>query len=205
MTKNSENEIEVWFKDGVPVSVDNDDSRPTLVFKKDSNMYIADFGQGYTQDTSAANLAINEVPSDLRCSFAGGCIYEIVSPGLTKTMKETKNSHIEVCGNECVFDEEISNSGSARCRLEPMVSRYSVDNYAIAKPAVLKGKWHDDEVTNVSRLNDEVLSVDYKRSSSDCSFEFEAARENYVYDLSEVRFFVNGFDKRMPHVDNLFF
>jgi hypothetical protein len=205
VTKNGETEIEVWFKDGVPVSADNDDAQPTLVFKKDSNMVVAAFDQGFTQDTSAADLVINEVPSDLRCSFSGGCIYTIVSRGLTRTLKETENSSIEVCGNTCILDTDISNSGSTRCRLEPMVSRYSVENYDIAEPAVLKGTWHGDDAKEVAKLNDGILSVDYKNKNSDCSYKFEAARDNYVYDISEVRFFINGFDKNMPHVDNLSF
>jgi hypothetical protein len=205
VTKNGENEIEVWFKDGVPVSADNDNAQPTLVFKKNSNMFIAAFDKAFTQDTSAADLVINEVPSDLRCSFAGGCIYSIVSPGLTRTLTDTDNSSIEVCGNTCILDTDISNSGSTRCRLEPMVSRYSVETYDISEPAVLKGTWKGADGGKVTKLDDGVLTVDYNSNRSDCSYEFEAAKENYVYDISEVRFFINGFDKNMEHVDNLFF
>jgi hypothetical protein len=133
MTKYSDNSIEVWYKDGVPLSADNDNSVPKLVFKKDSEMLVADYSDNFTFET-AADLIINEVPSNLHCSFAGGCLYTIVSEGLTRTLKDIKNSSIEVCGNTCSLDKEISNSGAAVCRLESLVSSYSVKNYELVQP-----------------------------------------------------------------------
>jgi hypothetical protein len=87
-----------------------------------------------------------------------------------------------------------------------LVTRYSVATYGLAKPDILKGTW--DEGSNAGQLenlNDGVLTIDYEDNSSQCFFKFQDARENYMYSISEVRFFINGLSKTMPHVDNLIF
>jgi hypothetical protein len=81
MKQYSDTHVEVYFKDGVPVTADDDSEVPKLLFKKDSEMVIAAV-ENLVFDTHH-DLDIKDVPSDLRCSFAGGCLYTIVAPGLT--------------------------------------------------------------------------------------------------------------------------
>jgi hypothetical protein len=105
-----------------------------------------------------------------------------------------------------VFDAEKSGAGQATCTLEPLVSKYSVDNYALAKPAVLKGTWEGSaDQAQLDKLNDGINTIDYEVSGNSCSFQFQDAREGYMYAISEVRFFINGLDRNMPHVNNLDF
>jgi hypothetical protein len=142
----------------------------------------------------------------MMCSFAGGCDYTIVSPGLKSSLSGIDNSSIEVCGNTCIFDAEQSDAGLSTCHLEPLVSRYSAETYQLATSEVLKGTWDEgSSARQLDKLNDGVLTIDYEDSSSECFFKFQDARENYVYSISEVRFFINSLTRRPAHVDNLVF
>jgi hypothetical protein len=187
------------------VIVGNDSEIPRLLFKLGSETVVAARDKAFFV-AGPAHLRINELPSGMKCSFAGGCDYTIVSPGLKSSLSGIDNSSIEVCGNTCIFDAEQSDAGQSTCHLEPLVSRYSVEKYELAKSEVLKGTW--DEGSNeeqLDKLNDGVFTIDYEDSSSECFFKFQDARENYMYSINEVRFFINGLSKRMPHVDNLVF
>jgi hypothetical protein len=202
---NSDREVIVEFESGVPVIVGNDSEMPRLLFKLGSEAVVAAYADTFAVSGSA-DLVLKELPSEMKCSFAGGCDYTIVSPGLKSSLSGIDNSSIEVCGNTCIFDAEQSDAGQSTCHLEPLVSRYSVETYELAKPEVLKGTW--DEGSNdeqLEKLNDGVFTIDYEDSSSQCFFKFQDARENYMYSISEVRFFINGLSKTMPHVDNLIF
>jgi hypothetical protein len=209
---NSDQEVIVEFESGVPVIVGNEVvdedgnvPRPRLLFKLGSEAVVAAYADTFAVSGST-DLVLKELPSEMKCSFAGGCDYTIVSPGLKSSLSGIDNSSIEVCGNTCIFDAEQSDAGQSTCHLEPLVSRYSVETYELAKPEVLKGTW--DEGSNdeqLEKLNDGVFTIDYEDSSSQCFFKFQAARENYMYSISEVRFFINGLSKTMPHVDNLIF
>jgi len=55
------------------------------------------------------SLSITSATSDLTCSFAGGCIFEVEADGLTSKMKNLKDdNHIYACGKECMFYEDGS-------------------------------------------------------------------------------------------------
>jgi hypothetical protein len=197
--------VEVAFLDGVPVPLNADSVKPTLVFEDSTEAYTASFDGSFVFE-NAPVLAITDIPTELTCSFAGGCDYTITAPGLAGALEGTEGSSIEVCGNTCMFDAEKSSALQATCTLEPLVSSYSVDNYALAKPAVLKGTWEGSaDQAQLDKLNDGINTIDYEDSGNSCSFKFQDAREGYMYAISEVRFFINGLDKNMPHVNNLDF
>jgi hypothetical protein len=162
--------VEVAFTDGVPVPLNTDSVEPTLVFEGSTEAYTAAFDGSFVFE-NAPVLAITDVPSELVCSFAGGCDYIITAPGLAGALEGTEGSSIEVCGNTCVFDAEKSGAGQATCTLEPLVSKYSVDIYALAKPAVLKGTWEGSaDQAQLDKLNDGINTIDYEVSGNSCSF-----------------------------------
>jgi hypothetical protein len=197
--------IEVAFPKGVPVALTADSVNPTLVFEDGTAAYTAEL-DNFVFEYASPVLAITEVPSELKCSFAGGCDYVITAPGLTGALQGTEDSSIEVCGNTCTFDAEKSSAAQATCTLEPLVTKYSVDTYKLAKPAVLKGTWEGSAgQAQLKRLNDGINVIDSKESGNSCEFKFVNAREGYMYSISEVRFFINGLSTNMPHVNNLKF
>jgi hypothetical protein len=186
----------------------DDEEVPKLVFANDDGAEITAALDALFELVDAPVLAIDEVetPASVKCSFAG-CDYTLTAPGLGAILAGTEDSKIEVCGNPCVFDAEKSDGLLAVCNLPPMVTQYSVQEYGLAEPAVLKGAWVDGTGSEeeLAKLNDGINTVDYQDSSNTCSFEFESAREGYMYAIKEVRFFINGFDSSMEHVNNLKF
>ena len=72
---------------------------------------------------------------------------------------------------------------------------------------MLQGAWVQGSGSEeqLAKLNDGINTVDYQDSSNTCSFEFESAKAGYMYAINEVRFFINGFDTTMEHVNNLVF
>jgi hypothetical protein len=121
-------------------------------------------------------------------------------------MEGDEKSSIEVCGNTCVFDIEKSNAGETTCTLDRLISEYSYNDYNLVKSTVLQGTWTGTgNQDNLNKLNDGVYTVDYSDDSNNCEIVFEAARDGYVYALEEVRFYVNGISRNMPHTGNLIF
>ena len=208
----SATKIIVTFIGGVPAPIAiNDGAKgrvPKLVFANDDGAEITAALDAGFELIDAPVLAIDEVetPASVKCSFAG-CDYTLTAPGLGAILAGTEDSKIEVCGNPCVFDAEKSDALLAVCNLPPMVTQYSVQEYGLAEPAVLKGAWVEGTGSEeeLAKLNDGINTVDYQDSSNTCSFQFESAREGYMYAIEEVRFFINGFDSSMEHVNNLKF
>jgi hypothetical protein len=206
----SPTKIIVTFTKGVPAPISLDDEeRPMLVFEnKDSGAELTAAFAELFEFIGAPVLVIDEVetPASVKCSFAG-CDYTLTAPGLGAILAGTEDSKIEVCGNPCVFDAEKSDALLAVCNLPPMITQESVQEYELAEPAVLKGAWVDGSGSEeqLAKLNDGINTVDYQDSSNTCFFEFESAREGYMYAIKEVRFFINGFDSSMEHVNNLKF
>jgi hypothetical protein len=201
--------IIVTFLKGVPAPITLDDGqKPKLVFKNDDGAEITAHFSTSFEFVNAPVLVIDEnaTPASMKCSFAG-CDYTLTAPGLGAILAGTEDSKIEVCGNPCIFDAEKSDALLAVCNLPPMITQTSVKDYNLAKPAVLEGAWVDGTGSEeqLAKLNDGINTVDYDDDSNPCSFEFESAREGYLYAINEARFFINGFDSQMEHVNNLKF
>jgi hypothetical protein len=107
-TSTTDTLVEVAFTDGVPVPLNADSIKPTLVFEDSTEAYTAYMDGSVFEN--APVFAINDIPSELECSFAGGCDYIITAPGLAGALEGTEDSSIEVCGNTCMFDAEKSDA-----------------------------------------------------------------------------------------------
>ena len=91
---------------------------------------------GPTLQVDGMALTIDLQTGYSACSFAGGCELNIEAEGLSSALLADGN-YIEVCGNKCALDTDLSSTGTTVCNLEPLVSTYSVAQYALATPAVL--------------------------------------------------------------------
>ena len=139
--------IELKFEKGVPVTIANDDEVPKVTFEKGSIVLHAAQSDSFSFE-GAKEIVIDEVEADFGCSFAGGCKYTIESEGLAEALDKTKDSNIEVCGNICALDAASSDARQAKCVLEPLITRYSANEFGLEESKPLQGKWTgsaDDE------------------------------------------------------------
>ena len=72
----TDTEIVLEWTNGVPVY--SDSQRPTLYFNKSSEAYYAITDQNLT---NAITVTENS-PADIKCSFAGGCKFELQASGI---------------------------------------------------------------------------------------------------------------------------
>lgn len=122
VTVSSATSILATFTLGVPFATG---VTPTLSFKKTGSteevFAIVDRAAALTNVVSVTGST-----SRLTCSFAGGCEFEVTSPGLANMLKTNpKINYISVCDEVCVFNETASSSSSAKCKLPPVSTIYS--------------------------------------------------------------------------------
>ena len=94
--------IAKWNK-GVPVV--SSETVPQLKFVKTSGRRILAEGQSDSPLAHFASnsatltnpLSITQSSSELECSFAGGCAYEITAKGLSTLLKDNQNNYVTVC------------------------------------------------------------------------------------------------------------
>ena len=109
---------------------------PTLFCKDKLNPqigYIADVSSNVTLTKA---LLITLPNTDVGCSWAGGCSLIINADGLTSAMKNQSNS-ITVGGSPCTVDFDLSSATATVCKIPPMATTWSVENYKIAESGTL--------------------------------------------------------------------
>ena len=153
------------FENGVPASIEDDQARPVLVYRGTYSdgtpaEVFADYGENFAMNSNSI-LNILDQSSDLECSFAGGCQYEIVAAGLASTLSKEEN-YIEVCGEICELDSYESDAAIAYCILPPLISEFSISEYELAKHEELNIQWTDEDENLVTLLNDGDLVYDYE-------------------------------------------
>jgi len=64
---------------------------------------------------------------DLKCSFNGGCDFEMTGTAGVKTLFDTDPSKnfLNVCEQKCVYDNEASTSTTIKCKLPAIPTTYS--------------------------------------------------------------------------------
>lgn len=112
-------------------------------------------------------LKISSSQSGLNCSWNGGCAYEVVAPGLAKTLEGANNS-IEMCGNACVLDTKLSTAAKAVCRIPALATTLSTRQFGIVEAGVLKGKWFATDAKELPKIFDDSVMDDYVDASAAC-------------------------------------
>ena len=74
----SSSQVTVTFNLGVPIASE----APVMAFTKDSVVHFAEPATSLTKE-----ISISSSSTDLVCSFAGGCSFEVASSGLASIMK----------------------------------------------------------------------------------------------------------------------
>ena len=141
----TDTEAVVYFLNGVPLTLEDDKEVPHLHFVWPGNnevvaLHADDFAFARPAVIFTGQVVLNNLSAarEVTCSFAGGCDYTIIAEGLRPSLMDTENNRIEVCGNTCELSAEIE-EGRVTCTVAPLVTKYSVDNFAIAVSSVLEG------------------------------------------------------------------
>jgi hypothetical protein len=108
---------------------------PSLSFTKDGSSdtlhAIKDANQVVNQ------LTVGSSSSGLKCSFAGGCQYQLksaIGKGVVSLLKHfPDDNYVQVCEKKCTFIEADSSAGDVRCSLPRVSTTYSNENYGIAQ------------------------------------------------------------------------
>lgn len=196
-------EVVVEFKNGVPLTVTDDNEVPHLHFV----ITTADYEIVALQETDfefakPSTITINKAEG-IECSFAGGCEYTIISEGLTSALMNNENS-IQVCGNTCIFEESLSDGGQATCILPPLATPYSVDEFSIVKSEVLDSDWTGSGSDNeLAKLSDGEPTKKYHDNGDTCWFEFGRSKSEHVYSIDEVGFYLPDLDKTRHYIGKL--
>ena len=128
---NSATQVMATFKDGVPTT-SSTLLKPVLWFvKDDSKVKIYAISDQLSPLTNP--LSLTSSSSDMQCSFAGGCIFNvIVTPGLMSLMKHRPtDNYVKICENKCIFVESTSTAGNIKCSTPPVSTVYSNENFGI--------------------------------------------------------------------------
>jgi len=87
------------------------------------------------------DLAITSTSKDLSCSFAGGCLYKVSSPGLATAMKNSPSkNYIDMCGNNCTYSDADSTSSEIQCKMPALSTSKSIASFKIQESKVLDSK-----------------------------------------------------------------
>ena len=88
-------------------------------------------------------------------------------------MQNDETTRIDVCGNDCVLDEDASSSSAVVCRLPLISTAYSASEYDI----VTVGELHDGTWTGTASDDELAKLIDNKNmvdmtddTSTDCYF-----------------------------------
>ena len=187
VTVNSATSTTATFTLGVPFATN---VAPALSFKKSgSSEKVFAIVDRATSLTNA--LSVSSSTTGLTCSFAGGCEYEITAPGLSNVLKNSpKTNYISVCDEICEFNETASTAASAKCKLPPVSTIYSNENFFIATETEdLDSGVYFGTATDLATAFDGVMTNTPTDSSSECSLGMQF-KENHVGMISQVKYFM---------------
>jgi hypothetical protein len=137
---------------------------------------------------------VTDSTGNLRCSFAGGCSYEVTSSGLAGMIKaDSEVNYISVCDEECVLSED-SDGSIAKCTLPKMSTVYSNENFGIETESedLDSGKYFGT-AEEIEIAFDGSLLTTPEDDSEECVLGM-AFKEGHVGLLSQVKYFLPDMD-----------
>jgi len=193
------NTLTVTFDNGIPIS--DVAKEPEVFFWHQTNTgyYIRAYNDivDFFGISNPMDLTGN-TGSPINCSYAGGCNYDIVAPGLASSL-ELDTNYIDVCGNVC--EVVSSDATGVTCSVPAVATSYSVENYSILKSATLTATMDASTPSEVSKLTDGNNMNDYTETATDsCWFSMSFAN-GYVGTMDEVKFFVSYIGASKPEWD----
>ena len=190
MTVVSATSVTAVFKLGVPISTNA--LIPVLSFlKSDSSEEM--FAQTSSNLTNA--LSVSASTSNLTCSFAGGCEYEVTSNSLAIMLRnDSSSNYISICDEVCVYNESASSATSIKCNIPEVLTIYSNDQFSIATESedLDSGAYFGSSSQN-SIAFDGVLTETLSVPSGECSIGMQF-KENHVGMISQVKWFMGAMD-----------
>lgn len=145
-----------------------------------------------TQTLSQTKI-VNGGPG-IECSFAGGCLLDIQTNGVSsKLAAKPKDNYITVCGERCEFSE-TSTSSSSQCRVPGMPTSFSNSNFGILTESEdLKSGNYFGSNANYLLAFDDNNGVGPNDNSASCHIGMKF-NPGFVGILSQVKFFLNNVD-----------
>lgn len=141
--------------------------------------------------------------SGLTCSFEGGCHYNIEATGLASTLAGNSDNSVTVCNQRCEIDLDASDADNAKCTLPALMTTYSAAQFEMAEAANISGTWTGSgSSSELAKLNDGKNLDDYSDSSTPCYYQI-SADDSYVFQVDEVKVFINNLLDRTPYDANL--
>jgi len=76
-------------------------------------------------------VTVTSSPAALKCSFEGGCKYEVkATPGLSSLLKsKPEDNYIKICEKKCAVVAADSVSGTTVCKVPSVSTTYSNQNF----------------------------------------------------------------------------
>jgi len=141
--------------------------------------------------------------SDVTCSFAGGCSFSVAIEGLSSSAAGDL-AVVTACGESAEFDADASDATQATFKLPPVSTIYSIENYNIQLSHTLEGEAFSSFAAGTYIAFDGDNSVPFGDTTSNPCYVGLAMKSGYVGIVSQVKFFMNEFD-RDTFVDSLSF
>ena len=133
----SDSSISATYDNGVPIA--DTAASPSVRFVPTSNrrrlVALADADLqliALPSDITISNtLSVTDSTSGLSCSYQGGCSYSVTAAGLTASLTGNASNQIDVCGNPCVINNDLSDADQTTCTLPYVSTAYSASTYDI--------------------------------------------------------------------------
>lgn len=199
----SDTQVTATFNLGVPIG----SGSPKIRFIAPE---AGHYGEFYSvQETELENtFSVTDSTSGLECSFAGGCTYEVTSNSLTAMiLSDSDVNHVNICGEECVIQEDQSTSTTVKCSLPNLSTIYSNENFGIALESEdLDSGHYFGTAEDNSIAFDGNLLVPTTDDSNTCIIGM-AFKENHVGMISQVKYFMQDMtaDDKAVFVDSTVF
>jgi len=153
-------------------------------------------------------VTVTSSPAALKCSFEGGCKYEVkATPGLSSLLKsKPEYNYIKICEKKCAVVAADSVSGTTVCKVPSVSTTYSNQNFKIEVPSeslnsgVYFGNWEE----KAKLAFDNQIITKYESNSKVCHFGM-VFKKGYVGMLEQVKYFLKEIPNRASFVDNLHF
>ena len=170
----------------------------SAIFKAtNTNEGVKDFVNPFSLTSSTAGLS---------CSFNGGCELSMTGTAGVKTLirANPKDNFIKVCEQKCEFIDDSSSAEDIKCRLPPIPTTYSNNNFEIGKVQQELNSGVYFGVDDVSKAFDGSVFTRVDNNDKTCVVGMEF-KQGYVGSLQQVKYFINYITNRDQYEDNLVF
>jgi hypothetical protein len=198
----SATQVTATWKDGVP-TVSSASEKAILSFTKNG---IIDTFYAISTQTLANAITVTSSTADLKCSFEGGCKYEVISTaGLTTLLKNSPaDNYINICEKKCELVASDSVSGTTVCKVPSVSTTYSNENFKIEVPSesLNSGVYFGNNGDSAKLAFDNQIITKYESDSKVCYVGMQF-KLGYVGMLEQVKFFLKEIPNRISFVYNL--